>query len=102
MNNYVLRLYVTGMTSRSRTAIANLKDICEDALAGRYDLEIVDVLESPEMAETDKVMATPTLIKNLPPPVRRIIGDLSDRARVLAGLELIPAPDSDAAPGGDQ
>lgn len=88
MNKFILKLYVTGMTTRSRTAITNLRRICEDELTDEYVLEIVDVLESPELAEKHKILATPTLIKDLPPPVRRIIGDLSDRERVLIGLDL--------------
>lgn len=88
MNKFILKLYVTGMTTRSRAAIANLRRICENELMEEYALEIVDVLESPELAEKHKILATPTLIKDLPPPVRRIIGDLSDRDRVLIGLDL--------------
>lgn len=88
MNNYILKLYVTGSSPRAQTAIANLKRICEEDLAGRYTLEIVDVLEHPEAAEMDKILATPTLVKQLPPPLRRVIGDLSDKDKVLLGLEV--------------
>ncbi|MDQ3081527.1 MAG: circadian clock KaiB family protein [Gemmatimonadota bacterium] len=96
MSKYLLRLFVTGESSRSRTAIANLRRICEQELAGVYDLEIIDVLEFPELAEEAKVLATPTLIKSLPPPLRRVIGDLSDTERVLLGLQVEPMLDSPA------
>jgi circadian clock protein KaiB len=69
-------------------AIANLKRICEQELGGAYELEIIDVLKDPQLAEDDKILATPTLIKQLPPPLRRVIGDLSDKEKVLLGLEL--------------
>lgn len=85
-----LRLYVTGQTPRSERAIANLRRICEQELDGMYDLQIIDVLERPQLAEDEKILATPTLIKNLPPPLRRIIGDLSDTEKVLLGLDLRP------------
>jgi circadian clock protein KaiB len=71
-------------------AIANLRRICEQDLRGQYDLEIIDVLEHPEVAEREKILATPTLIKQLPPPLRRVIGDLSDKDKVLLGLEVRP------------
>lgn len=89
---YVLRLFVTGSTSRSQRAIVNMRKICEEKLAGQYDLEIVDVYENPEATQEFQVIATPTLVKVLPEPLRRIIGDLSDRERVLAGLNLTPVP----------
>lgn len=85
---YILKLYVTGNTSRSEQAIANLRDICEKELNGQYAMEVIDVLERPQLAEDEKIMATPTLIKELPPPLRRIIGDLSDREKVLLGLDM--------------
>ena len=85
---YVLRLYVTGTSPRAQVAIANLRRICEQDLRGQYDLEIIDVLEHPEVAESEKILATPTLIKQLPPPLRRVIGDLSDTEKVLLGLEV--------------
>lgn len=88
MAKFILKLYITGKTIRSRRAIKNLKEICNKELKDNYTLEIIDVLESPGMAEKDKVLATPTLIKNLPPPIRRIIGDLSEKERVLMGLDL--------------
>ena len=92
MNNYILKLYVSGSSPRAQAAIANLRRICEDDLAGRYTLEIVDVLENPDAAEKDKILATPTLVKSLPPPLRRVIGDLSDKDKVLLGLEVRQAP----------
>jgi circadian clock protein KaiB len=87
MDKYRLKLFITGQTSRSTRAITNLRRICEDALTD-YELDIIDVLERPQLAEDDRVLATPTLIKEFPPPVRRIIGDLSDTEKVLLGLEL--------------
>jgi circadian clock protein KaiB len=87
---YVLRLYVTGTSPRAQVAIANLRRICEQELRGQYELEIIDVLERPEVAEREKILATPTLIKQLPPPLRRVIGDLSDKEKVLLGLEVRP------------
>ena len=89
MSEYKLRLYVTGKTSRSERAIENLRKICESELKGDYTLEIVDVLERPQLAEEEKILATPTLIKELPVPIRRIIGDLSDTEKVLLGLDLL-------------
>jgi circadian clock protein KaiB len=85
---YLLKLYVTGTSPRAEVAIANLRRICEQELGGQYELEIIDVLEHPQVAEDDKILATPTLIKQLPPPLRRVIGDLSDKAKVLLGLEV--------------
>ncbi len=87
---YLLKLYVTGKTPRAEHAIANLRRICEAELNGEYDLQIVDVLEHPQLAEDEKILATPTLIKRLPPPLRRVIGDLSDREKVLLGLDVWP------------
>ena len=87
-SGYLLRLYVTGRTRRSEAAIRNLEAIVADELADDYELEIIDVLERPQLAEDEKIIATPTLIKELPPPVRRLIGDLSDRERLLLGLDL--------------
>ena len=88
LTSFILKLYVTGATPRAQTAIANLRRICEQELGGRYELEIIDVLEHPQLAEDDKILATPTLIKQLPPPLRKVIGDLSDKEKVLLGLEL--------------
>ena len=87
-DRYVLRLFVTGSTARSQRAIANMRRICEENLAGRYDLEVIDVYQNPDATRDLQVVATPTLVKVLPEPLRRIIGDLSDRERVLAGLNL--------------
>lgn len=89
-NKFLLKLYVTGTSSRTAQAIENLRRICDQELHGRYELDIVDVLEHPQAAEDDRILATPTLIKQLPPPLRRVIGDLSDREKVLLGLELRP------------
>jgi circadian clock protein KaiB len=89
-NHYKLRLFVTGSTPRSTRAIANMRKICEENLNGRYDLEVIDVYENPEATRELQVIATPTLIKILPEPLRRIIGDLSDKEKVLAGLNLMP------------
>ncbi len=81
---------MTGTSSRTGTAIANLRRICEQELGGQYDLEIIDVLQFPDVAEDEKILATPTLIKSLPLPLRRVIGDLSDKEKVLMGLEVRP------------
>lgn len=85
---YVLRLYVTGMTPRSSRAIATIKSICEEHLEGRYDLEVIDIYQHPTLARDEQIIATPTLVKKLPAPLRRFIGDLSDEERVLLGLDL--------------
>ena len=85
---YVLTLYVTGMTPRSTRAIENLRAICEEHLQGRYDLDVVDVYQQPELATSAQIVAAPTLIKKLPLPLRRIIGDLSSTERVLVGLDI--------------
>lgn len=89
---YVLRLYVTGKTPNSLRAIANLKDLCDKYLSGRYDLQVIDIYQQPTLAEEDQIVATPTLVKELPPPLRKLIGDLSDRDRVLVRLDLQPVP----------
>lgn len=86
---YVLRLYVTGMTARATRAIENVREICDEHLAGRYDLEVVDVYQQPVLAKDEQIIAAPTLVKKLPLPLRRIIGDMSQRDRVLLGLDLI-------------
>jgi circadian clock protein KaiB len=86
--NWVLRLYVTGMTRHSLDAIANLKSICADLLPGRHDLSVVDIRQQPGLAREDHVVAAPTLIKSGPLPVRRLIGGLADRARVVRDLDL--------------
>jgi len=85
-------LYITGQTPSSVRAIANLQRLCERELKDQYDLVIIDVLEHPQLAEDEKILATPTLIKELPPPLRRLIGDLSDTEKVLLGLDLQPYP----------
>jgi circadian clock protein KaiB len=95
MNKFKLRLYVTGTTAKSERAIANLSQICEKDLKGRYELQVIDVLRNPQLAEDEKIMATPTLIKYLPPPLKRIIGDLSNSEKVLLGLDLSPVLGSD-------
>jgi circadian clock protein KaiB len=87
---YVLRLFVTGTTARSARAITNLRRVCEERLRGEYDLEVVDIYQRPEAAKEYQVVAAPTLVKLLPLPLRRIIGDLADEQRVLAGLDLVP------------
>lgn len=81
---------MTGTSPRAQVAIANLERICQQELEGQYELEVIDVLENPQRAEDEKILATPTLIKQLPPPLRRVIGDLSDKAKVLLGLEVRP------------
>ena len=100
MNKYLLRLYITGRTNKSEIAITNLQRICENELAGQYDLRIIDVLEQPQLAENEKIMANPTLTRELPPPIRRIIGDLSDTEKVLLGLDLVPVSGSMKQQGG--
>lgn len=90
VEKYELRLYVAGMTPRSTRAIASAKAICEEHLKGRYDLRVIDVYQEPVLMAGQQIVALPTLIKELPSPLRRIIGDLSDRERVLIGLDLKP------------
>lgn len=85
-----LRLYVAGQTPKSLTAFANLKKICEEHLAGQYEIEIVDLLENPQLARGDQILAIPTLVRKLPEPIKKIIGDLSNTERVLVGLDLRP------------
>jgi len=92
MSEYVLKLYITGQTPRAERAIANLYRLCERELEGRYEIEIIDVLEHPHLAEQDRILATPTLVRCLPPPARRIIGDLSVSEKVMLGLDLLPQP----------
>jgi circadian clock protein KaiB len=89
---YILRLFVTGMTSRSSRAVSNLKAICDEYLEGRYDLEVIDIYQQPVLTKGEQIIAAPTLIKELPLPMRRIIGDMSNRERVLLGLDLICRP----------
>jgi circadian clock protein KaiB len=90
MNKFLLKLYITGRTPRAERAIVNLHRICEVNLGGQYEMVVIDVLERPQLAEDEKILATPTLIKQLPPPLRRVIGDLSDTEKVLLGLDLQP------------
>ena len=90
MNKFELKLYVTDQTATSKRAITNLQRICNDELAGQYTMVIIDVLERPQTAEDERILVTPTLIKQLPLPLRRIIGDLSDTEKVLMGLEVEP------------
>jgi circadian clock protein KaiB len=85
-----LRLYVAGQTPKSLAAFANLKKICEEHLKGRYTIAVVDLLENPKLAKGDQILAIPTLVRKLPPPLRKIIGDLSNTERVLVGLNLFP------------
>jgi circadian clock protein KaiB len=88
---YILRLYVTGMTPRSTEAINNIRKICEGHLHGRYDLEVIDVYKDPTVAAGEQIVAAPTLIKKLPLPLRRFIGDMTNTDRILVGLELQPS-----------
>lgn len=85
---WVLRLYVAGQTPKSVTAFANLKKICAEHLANKYRIELIDLLENPQLARGDQILAIPTLVRNLPTPMRKIIGDLSNTERVLVGLDL--------------
>ncbi len=85
---YVLRLFVAGMTTRSARAVRNIRSICDEQLAGRFDLEVIDLYQQPVMARDEQVIAAPTLVRKLPLPVRRVIGDLSERDLVLQGLGI--------------
>ena len=85
---YRLRLYVAGQTPKSVLAFSNLKQICEDHLQGRYEIEIIDLLDNPQLAQGDQILALPTLVRRLPEPIKKIIGDLSNKERVLVGLDL--------------
>ncbi len=87
---FQLRLYVAGQTPKSLEAFANLKKICEDHLQGRYRIEVIDLVENPQLAKGDQILAIPTLVRKLPQPLRKIIGDLSNTERVLVGLDLRP------------
>jgi circadian clock protein KaiB len=87
-NLWELRLYVAGQTPKSLAAFSNLKRICETHLSGRYSIEVIDLLENPQLCRGDQILAIPTLVRKLPQPVRKIIGDLSDTERVLVGLDL--------------
>jgi circadian clock protein KaiB len=90
LNRWNLRLYVAGQTPRSLTALANLKRFCEEHLSGRYTLDVIDLLENPQLARGDQIIAIPTLVRQLPSPVRKIIGDLSNTERVIVGLDVRP------------
>lgn len=85
-----LRLYVAGQTPKSIAAFANLKKICEEHLAGKYSIEVIDLLENPQLAKGDQILALPTLVRKLPEPIKKIIGDLSNTEKVLVGLDLRP------------
>lgn len=85
---YALRLYITGMTPRSVRAIENIKAICDEYLRGRYDLEVIDIYQRPVLLRGEQIIAAPTLVKKLPMPLRRLVGDMSDKQRVLLGLDL--------------
>jgi circadian clock protein KaiB len=85
-----LRLYVAGQTRKSITAFANLKKICEEHLAGEYRIEVIDLLKNPQLAKGDQIIAIPTLVRKLPEPIKKIIGDLADTERVLVGLDIRP------------
>ena len=90
VKEWQLRLYVAGETARSTAALANLRKICEEHLAGKYSIEVIDLLERPQLAKGEQIVAIPTLVRRLPEPVRKIIGDLSNTERVLIGLDLRP------------
>lgn len=87
---WLLRLYIAGQTPKSLTAISNLHRICEQHLGGRFEIEVIDLLKSPELAEADKIIAIPTLVRRLPEPLRKVVGDLSDTEKTLVGLQLSP------------
>jgi circadian clock protein KaiB len=88
---WTLRLYIAGRTEKAEKALANLESICREHLAGKYRIEVVDLLVNPRLARNDQILAVPTLVRRLPPPVKKIIGDLSSTERVLVGLDLAPA-----------
>jgi circadian clock protein KaiB len=87
---YLLRLYIAGQTARSLAAVSNLNRLCEEHLAGQYRVEIIDLLQTPQLAEGDQIVAIPTLVRTLPEPIRKIIGDLSDTEKTLVGLQVKP------------
>jgi circadian clock protein KaiB len=91
-NFWELRLYIAGQTPNSIAAIANLKKICEDQLKGKYRIEVIDLLEKPQLAKGDQIVAIPTLVRRLPPPVKKIVGNLSKTERTLVGLDILRAP----------
>ncbi len=92
MKTWELRLYVAGQTSKSMAAFSNLKKLCEEHLQGQYRIEVIDLLENPALAKGDQIFAIPTLVRKLPEPIKKIIGDLSNKERVLVGLNLVPNP----------
>lgn len=87
---YVLRLFITGMTPKSVAAVENVRKICEENLKGRYELEVIDIYQQPQYAKNEQLLAAPTLIKKLPLPLRRLIGDMSNKERMIVGLDLVP------------
>jgi circadian clock protein KaiB len=87
---YQLRLYVAGQTAKSLAAVTNLRRVCEDHLAGRYEISVIDLLQNPQLAASDQILAIPTLVRRLPEPLKRIIGDLSNLQKVLVGLDIQP------------
>jgi len=101
-NKYLLKLFITGYTSQAERAIKNINSICKHELDGEYHLEIVNILENPQLAEDERIIATPTLIKMLPEPLRRVIGDLSNTEKVLLGLDLVPVNKSVSEGGNDE
>ena len=88
--HYHLRLYVAGQTVKSMAALANLKRVCEEHLAGRYDIEVIDLVKNPQLAAGDQILAIPTLVRRLPEPLKRMVGDLSNTEKVLVGLDIRP------------
>ncbi len=95
---YLMRLYVTGATTRSTRAITNLRRLCEEHLPGRYELEVIDIYQQPSLAAANQIIAAPTLVKQLPLPLRRFIGDMSDTKSLLAGLEVLASPGAGSPP----
>lgn len=91
-DRYLLKLYVAGETPRSKAALANLRSLCEEHLPGQYELEVIDLILQPKLARTDQILAIPTLVRSLPTPIARIIGDLSDTEQVLMGLNIQRSP----------
>jgi circadian clock protein KaiB len=89
-NVYILKLFVSGMTPSSLRAIQNIRNICREHLKGRYELEVIDIYQQPELGKREQILAAPTLVKQLPAPLRQFIGDLSDTEKILVGLNLIP------------
>ncbi len=90
MTKHLLKLYIAGRTERSDLAIARINEVCQSKGMEEFELVVIDVLERPQLAEDEKILATPTLVKELPPPLKRIVGDLSDKEKLLIGLDLVP------------